>query len=609
MTTHEINLGTVKPVLVTVDDSDAQGDSSSYPAYAIAVSFNTFFPDQVFTSVADRTLQAIPLFSLANIEAVSGQDDDTRYRVAFMAPADSRRTDDLICHMIITLQDITLMLMMQSLNLRLAILFVNSDMHRIAPKKLFNMNQAQFAVQLPNPDTAAFREIAWTVDRSVSRMYSDPSGNLFASSNQGQAIVHFSAMAMALSLTHSLGKGNVKTLKGLIVGEPFIDNSDELVADPELTVDEHMELLSRAELLNILANAYHRAQHSSPNLGSEDDTLGTVSDMIDAGTDAFYEIISASELSDTFTPVIAGLKPGEGGRDIDLEVAMESWNSPLSESWPDSMMHLRDFLLTLDESEQIIFSHLFDIDYSDIVCVKDVIAKFGAGRVTTALALVVSSLAVKHAQFITAYEEMEDYPYLSELIEWIDDETTGSFQWQFFALHKPFQIYDIEFSKELLSIEQRMSHFHDDGIAVPRHAVAIMLYTGYSILTGEILEDYSVESLVTDAEKLEINLPGFKEFLSWFSKFITTLKDTYDGDEDGLRNAVNMVSMHTVQENMEDLDPLIRNVSYIIPFLADIKALNEESDMGSPEWADNRRQFIHGSLYRAASIVIKRESE
>lgn len=609
MATHEIDLGTVKPVLVTVDDSDAQGDFSSYPAYAIGVSFEKFFPQQVFTSASDRTLQAIPLFSLVNIIAVSGKDDDTRYRVTFIAPADSRRVDNLICSMVLTLQDLTLMLMMQGLNLRLAMLFVNSDMHRITPKKLFDMKTAQFAVQLPNSDTIALREIAWTVDKSVSRSYTDPSGNLFANENQGQAIVHYSAMAMALYKTHALGKGSVITLREMIASEAIINDSDEIVQGEHLTVDERMEVLARAELLNILMNAYHHALHSSPNLDSDDDDLGLVAEDVEKSTDDFYEIISASELSDTFTPVLSGLKPGEGGRDIALEVALESWNTPLSESWPDSMLPIRDFLLALDESEQIIFSHLFDINYTDFSCVQNAAAKFGAGRVTTALALVVASLAVKHAQFITAYEEMEDYPFLSELIEWIGDDQARQFQWQFIALQTPYQMYDIEFSKELLNVEQRMSQFSSDGIAVPRHAAGIMLYTGYAVLTGEILEDYSTDTLIQDAEKLAINLPGFKEFLAWFSKYITALRENYSGDEDELRNVVNGTAMQTVQQDMEHLESLVQNVSYIIPFLADLKPLMDGLEIGSEEWADARRHFIHASLYRTGSIVIKRESE
>lgn len=609
MENKKLAFGAVELKLITVMEKSDDGTVSRYPAFAGAVPLNDIFAEIPLD--ADATADhEVPLYKITKIRPKPNP-NDTRVDIEFEIKESFFYAGSAVGTMTVKAQELAVMLALQSSGahgVHVPVLFVDKEKHSIYPRKTFTLDMASFALMLPSQIDENHNDVVRGLRGAVNTSVMDPAGIIFAQDNNNRALAHLESLSRSLALTHGLGKGEVSVLIDSIRYENAIDNAEELIESDAIPQDEKMEILLKTMIFPSLMNAYQEAIDNAPVAEIPVNTHSTDSPNLQEMED-FYQIISASELSDTFTRVISDLKPGEGGKEIAIEAALEKWQTPLTVSWPESMHPIRDYIAEHADGE--IYDELIDIDFSDTDLVDAALEKFGRGKMTTALAIAVAGMAVKHAEFTQVHDDNPRHPFMDELIQWLDDPNiTGNHMWEFLALRVPFASYDIKLAKELLLIEQNKYNLAGVGeIANPRHLIAILVFIGQSILASDNWNTYDFSKMAEDAKKFEVNVDGFKKFLEWFPGFIMGLKAVQKAameagmvEEQAIAHAVIDGANGAVRQNFDNMEELAQNTAFIIPFISDFVPYKNNFEVGSDEWSLSRRACILESLMLTASV-------
>lgn len=608
MENKKLAFGAVELKLITVMEKSADGSSlSRYPAFAGSVAVNEIFREIPLN--ADATADhEVPLFKIIKI-APKSNPNDTRVDIEFEIKESVFYEGAAIGTMTLKTQELAVMLALQSSGasgVHVPVLFVDKEKYSIATRKAFSLDMASFALMLPAQHEDNHNNVVRGLTGAVNASVMDPAGVIFARDNSNRALAHIETLARTLAATHGLGRGDVSIIREMIAAEVVIDTLDEYIENPEITGDEKLEMVLKGNMLSSLVNGYHEALEHAPtvehNVSIDENTnLQEVDD--------FFQIISSSELSDTFTRVISDLKPGEGGREIAIEAALERWDTPLTVSWPEQMHPIRDFIAEHPEGE--VYDELIDLDYSNLKLLDAAIEKFGRGKITTSLAIALAGLAVKHAEFTKVHDNIPNYPFMDELISWIDDPTvSNNHMWEFLALRVPYASYDTKFAKELFMIEQyKYNMAGTNELANPRHIIAVLAFVGKSFLAAGLWNDYDFSKMSEDAKHFEVNVAGFDKFMIWFPEFVSTLINSQKAameagmsDEQAIAHAVIDSANRTVHQNAENMEQLAQNVSFIIPFLADLIPYKSNFEVGTDEWIGARRACILEALIHSASV-------
>lgn len=609
MEKKKLAFGAVELKLITVMEKSDNGTVSRYPAFAGSVPLNDIFSEVPLDSDATADHQ-VPLYKITKIRPKMNP-NDTRVDIEFEIKESFFYADSAIGTMTLKAQELAVMLALQSSGthgVQVPVLFVDKEKHSIYPRKSFTLDMASFALMLPSQIDDNHNQVVRGMMGAVNASVMDPAGIIFAQDNNNRALMHLESLARALGLTHGLGNGDVSAIQEALRNEETIDKADELLDSDAIPQNEKLEIVLKTLLFPSLMNAYQEALDNAPEaeipINTKDVDTPNLQELED-----FYQIISASELSDTFTRVISDLKPGEGGKEIALEAALEKWDTPLIMSWPESMHPIRDFLAEHEDAD--LYEELIDLDFRDLDLVDAALEKFGRGKMTTALALAVAGMAVKHAEFTQVNEDNPNYPFMDELIQWLDDpNVTGNHMWEFLALRVPFASYDTKLAKELLLIEQKKYKMVESGeIANPRHLIAILVFIGQSVLASDNWNTYDFSKMSEDAKNFEVNVEGFKKFMDWFPAFIMGLQATQKAamdagmvEEQAIAHAVIDGANNAVRQNFDNMEELAQNTAFIIPFVADFIPFKNNFEVGSDNWANSRRACILESLMLAASV-------
>lgn len=609
MENKKLAFGAVELKLITVMEKSDDGSISRYPAFAGAVPLNDIFSEVPLDADATADHQ-VPLYKITKIRPKPNP-NDTRVDIEFDIKESFFYAGNATGTMTLKAQELAVMLALQSSGVNgvhVPVLFVDKEQHSIYPRKSFTLDMASFALMLPSQIDENHNQVVRGLVGAINDSVMDPAGVIFAQDNNNRALAHLESLARTLALTYSLGKGDVSALREAINAEKMIDDADTFIESADLSQDEKIEILLKTMMFGALMGAYYDALNNAPSAEIPVNTNSVDAPNLQEMED-FYQIISASELSDTFTRVISDLKPGEGGREISIEAALERWQTPLSVSWPEQMHPIRDFLAEHEDGE--IYDELIDLDFSNTDLVDAALEKFGRGRMTTALAISLAGMAVKHAEFTKVHDDNPDYPFMAEIIEWLDDPSiTGNHMWEFLALRIPYASYDISLAKELLMIEQRKYNFSKSGeVANPRHIIAILVFIGKSILTSDNWDTYDFSLLENEAKNFEVNVDGFQKFMDWFPNFLMSLKamqkageEAGMGEDQAIAQAVISGANNEIRQNIENLQELAQNAAFIIPFVSDFIPYKNGFEVGSNEWINSRRQCILESLLLTASV-------
>lgn len=607
MEKKKLAFGAVELKLITVMEQSEDGSLSRYPAFAGAVPLNEIFREIPLN--ADATADhEVPLYKITKIQPKPNP-NDTRVDVEFEIKESVFYEGAAIGTMTLKAQELAVMLALQSSGIQgvhVPVLFVDKARYSLSSRKAFSLDMASFALMLPHQQEENHNDVVRGLTGAVNTSVMDPAGIIFARDNSNRALAQIETLARTLATTHGLGRGDISILRETIAAEEIIDSLDEYMENPDISGDDKLEMILKGSMLSALMNAYHEALENAPVV-ENNVTINDTTNLQEV--DDFFQIISSSELSDTFTRVISDLKPGEGGKEIAIEAALDRWDTPLTTSWPESMHPIRNFIAEHPEGE--VYDELIDIDYSNLELVDAAIEKFGRGKITTSLAIAVAGMAVKHAEFTRVYNDIPNYPFMDELIQWIDDPNiSNNHMWEFLSLRIPYASYDIKFAKELFMIEQyKYNMAGTNELANPRHIIAVLAFVGKSFLAAGLWNNYDFSKMFEDAKNFEVNVEGFDKFMVWFPEFVNTLLQSQSAaiqagmsEEQAIAHAVIDSANRAVHQNAENMDLLAQNVAFIIPFLSDLIPFKNGFEVGSAEWIMARRACILEALIHSASV-------
>lgn len=596
----DIFLKDAKVSLITIMPSEPDSTLRK-PAIGIFTSLNeTTIP--TLDSDSESSSSILPAFVIYDIKPVSQKLNDTRVRLFFHAP--NAMTSEVTQYSFVTeVHYVALSMSLGALNEPaggLPFYFINADKYKPTPKATMGVEQFAFALIFPPKETDEGEEFMEKLSGLVSEDYAKPLAPVawdeIQQENEANPLVR-SAQSKLMMMLLGLARGEVSPLMELISMEEDIDifasdNEDDDIDEASMV---RMEMLSIC--VQIAQNAYQRITNLNPELQTAAKNVDNVS-AVDYNPQidiAFAKITSDPSVEGIFNEVKIsdGKTPGEIAREKNIA----EWNKPFSDTWPEVLTPLAEYIDTLDHAD--VYRELVDIDFSDKDLVDEKIDDYGLGKIFTSICISIVSYSLKKGYLMRSNYDATLPPaiLLNDWTNIFEDD----FVWELPALTADLASYNFKNAVDVFMMYYEPAHQVDKAVYLWEAVHDI----GHHITSSSEWSGYTAEKFAEEFDALNINTQEFADFKSWILRYFRKIKEIQtayeqqqqDSDDEGHESGcvvATAMSEFIVEEL--DIEKMAETVAMTFPVLADLVALRKDLEPTSDAWAIVRASYIYSLL-------------
>lgn len=569
----------------------------------------------VFASLDELTLpvmekgseKEVAAFVITDIRPASNKQHDARVKVYFEAP---NGEDKAVTQYGFTTEIHYLAVAMALGALSapaggLPIYFIDSNKYKMNSKFLATPDQIEFAVILPPKETEEGEDMS---DKMAAMIHSDYAVPLapvpwdqVVDSDEPSPLVRASQSKL-LMLLLGLARGEVSPLIELMSYEDQIDMFEDDEEDDDEEMDDaaliKMEILSLC--VKIAQHAYGRITTLNPELQTAAKGIDSV-DTVDYNPQVdlvFSKLVNDPEVMGIFKDVKIAAKD-KSEQEILREENIKTWNEPFSESWPEPMKPIADYIDTLEHSD--IYHELVDIDFSDVELLAEKIDDYGLGKIFTSICISISSYALKKGTTVLNSSSVT-VPAPLLLNAWTNTFEDG-YIWELPALTESLTNYSFKNAVDVLTMYYEPAH----DIEKAFYLWSVVHALGHHITASDDWDGYTPEKLAHDLDNLEINTQEFLDFKSWILRYFRKIKEieteanSFGGADEHESDACAVSeAMHDFIDPDMNLEKMAEVVAMAFPVFADILALREGLEPGEEGWEANRKTYIYEMLSEIA---------
>lgn len=485
----------------------------------------------------------------------------------------------------------------------LPIYFIDSNKYKMNAKFSITPDQIEFAVILPPKETEEGEELSEKLAAMIHSDYAVPLAPVpwdqVVDSDEPSPLVR-AAQSKLLMLLLGLARGEISPLIELMSYEDAIDLFDAEEEDDDTDEKELIRMEILALCVKIAQHAYGRITTLNPELQTAAKGIDSV-DTIDYNPQVdlvFSKLVSDPEVMGIFKDVKIAAKD-KSEQEILREQNIKTWNAPFSESWPEQMKPIEDYLNTLEHGD--IYHELVDLDFSDLEALEEKKDDYGLGKIFTSICIAISSYALKKGVTVLNSSSVT-VPAPLLLSAWTNTFEDG-YVWELPALTDSLTNYSFKNAVDVLTMYYEPAH----DIEKAFYLWSVIHALGHHITASDDWNDYTPEMLAHDLDNLEINTQEFIDFKSWILRYFRKIKEieteanSFGGADEHESDACAVSeAMHEFIDPDMDLEKMAEVVAMAFPVFADILALRAGLEPGEESWELSRKTYIYEMLSEIA---------
>lgn len=547
----------------------------------------------------------LPAFMISDIKPASNKIHDARVKVYFEAPH-GENNEPTEYYFITEIHYLALAMSLGALQAPaggLPIYFIDSNKFKMNPKFSMGIEQLEFAVILPPKEYDQAEELSEKMAAMIHADYAVPLAPVpwdqVSESDEPNPLVR-AAQSKLFMILLGLARGESATLIELMNLENEIDIFDAEEEDDDIDDESliKMEILSLC--VKIAQDAYRRISSLNPELQTAAKGIDSVS-TIDYNPQVdlvFTKLVNDPEVMGIFKDVKIASKD-KSEQEILREENIKTWNLPFSESWPEPMQSIEDYLDTLEDAD--IYRELIDFDFSNAEELAEKTDEYGLGKIFTSLCISISSYALKKGMTVRQSADVT-VPAALLLSSWTNI-FEDDYVWEIPALTDSLVNYSFNNAVDVLTMYYEPAH----DIEKAFYLWSVVHYLGHHITNSDDWDAYTPEKLAKDLDALEINTQEFVDFKSWILRYFRKIKEieteanSFGGADEHESDACAVAeAMHEFIEPEMNIEKMAEVVAMAFPVFADILATRAGLEPGNEDWNLSRTTYIYELLSEIA---------